>query len=236
MINNTSATKRYNDGDYFNKNIDWHAEDSPWKAQLIDKIICRNNLNLNSICEIGCGAGEILKQLSIKPAYSQVKFSGYEVSEAAFNLCKNKESEKLKFYYEDLLLKELKFDAILCIDVFEHVENYMGFLQKLRVKAKYKIFIIPLDLSVLALLREHMLSLRNTVGHLHYFTPGTAVATLEDCGYKILDKVFIPNFIDLPSKSFKAKIAKIPRLILYYISPKLLSKWLGGASLLVLAK
>jgi len=227
---------RYNDGDYLSKNSDWHVQDSPWKAQQIDKIIQRNNLIPKTICEVGCGAGEIIRQLSMKSQYAQVDFMGYEISDDAFELCRTRTTERLKYVKEDLLEVETNFDAILCIDVFEHVENYMGFIRRLRSKGEYKIFHIPLDLSVHSLVRGRLMYLRKSVGHLHYFTPETALAALADCGYEIIDTMYTPAFVDLPSLGWKAKIIKLPRLALFKLSPKLLSTFLGGISLMVLAK
>ncbi len=227
---------RYNDGDYLSKNHTWHIEDSPWKASKIHKIISQNNINPKTICEIGCGAGEILKQLSNMDAFSTTKFSGYEVSSDAFNLCKDRETERVKFYLKDLLVEDVYFDIALCIDVFEHVEDYMGFIRNFKSKAEYKIFHVPLDLSISSLLRNRLLKGRESIGHLHYFTPDTALETIKDCNYEIIDVAYTPWFLDLPSQTLKAKISKLPRLLIYKYSPKLLSTLFGGCSLLVLAK
>ena len=76
----------------------------------------------------------------------------------------------------------------MAIDVFEHVEDYFGFLRKLREKAEYKIFHIPLDLSVQTVLRSSpIIKGRKSVGHIHYFTKETALETLKDTGYEIID-------------------------------------------------
>ena len=56
-------TTIYTSGEYAAKNPTYHVEDSAWKAHQILKIIQRNNLQPLSICEVGCGAGEILRQL-----------------------------------------------------------------------------------------------------------------------------------------------------------------------------
>jgi hypothetical protein len=235
-MNDVKITSRYMDGDYLSKNSDWHVEDSPWKAVQIDKIISRNSLSPNTICEVGCGAGEILKQLSLMQQYNEVQFSGYEISDDAYELCKQRTSKRLTFYKKDLIEDEKSFDILLCIDVFEHVENYMGFIRGLKEKGKLKVFHIPLDLSVSTILRGRLMYGRDSIGHLHYFTPDTAIATLTDCGYEIIDTMYTPSFADLPSKSWKAKLIKLPRHILYKISPKLLSMLIGGVSLMVLAK
>jgi hypothetical protein len=235
-IDNLSVTSRYQDGEYLKKNRDWHVEGSPWKALQIEKIINKNNLNLDSICEIGCGAGEILLQLSLNPKFNSVSFFGYEQSKIAFDLCKKRETESLKFFYENILDQKIQYRAILCFDVFENDDNYMVFLKILKNRGKYKIFHIPLDLSVSSLLRGSIINSRDSVGHLHYFTPDIALATLKDCGYEILDIMFTPSFRAESPKSFKEKLAKIPRSFLYLISPKLMSTLVGGASLMVLTK
>ena len=135
-----------------------------------------------------------------------------------------------------MLEEEKIYDIILCIDVFEHIEDYMGFLRRLREKGKYKIFHIPLDLSVSALLRRSLMLGRSSVGHLHYFTPDTALATLTDCSYEIIDFIYTPSFASLPAKSLKEQLIRLPRKILYKISPKIMSTLIGGSSLMVLAK
>ena len=236
MSKDLKITSRYNDGDYLSKNADWHVEDSPWKAKQIDKIINRNKLIPKTICEVGCGSGEILRQLSLKPRYAEVEFTGYEISDDAFELCQSRSAEHLTYLKKDLLEDEKRYDITLCIDVFEHVENYMGFVRGLREKGEYKVFHIPLDLSVSNILRGRLMHGRHSVGHLHYFTPDTAIATLIDCGYEIVDTMYTPSFADLPSTSWKAKLIKLPRHILYKVSPKILSTLIGGVSFMVLAK
>ena len=236
MNGDLKIPSRYNDGDYLSKNSNWHAEDSPWKAQQIDKIIKRNKLNPRTICEAGCGAGEILRQLSLKSTYAEIDFTGYEVSDDAFELCRTRSAKRLTYLKKDLLEDSQQYDITLCIDVFEHVENYIGFLRGLREKGEFKIFHIPLDLSVDALLRGRLIYRRSSVGHLHYFTPDTAIATLTDCGYEIIDQMYTPSFKDLRSKCWKEKLIKLPRYALYKASPKLLSTLIGGVSLMVLAR
>jgi len=81
-----------------------------------------------------------------------------------------------------------------------------------------------------------MIAGRNDYGHLHYFTKETALATLQDTGYSIVDWCFTPYFDELHSKTLKNKIGQLPRKILKMISPELQVKLLGGSSLLVLAK
>ena len=54
----------YQDGTYLANNSDWHVADSPWKAEQICAILDRNRLAPKTVCEVGCGAGQILRILS----------------------------------------------------------------------------------------------------------------------------------------------------------------------------
>jgi hypothetical protein len=224
----------YKDGTYLQKNQSWHVEDSAWKAKQVATILDKNSLHPTTICEVGCGAGEILKQLSV--ALPDAAFFGYERSPQAFELCKTRESEKVRFRCNDLLQEEVHFDCLLCMDVFEHVEDYLGFLKALRSKATYKVFHIPLDISVLSILRGYIMDQRRQLGHLHYFTPETALATLTHCGYKLLDSRYTTAFLDLPRRSLIGKCAQPIYRMLHAVAPDPTVKLLGLSSYLVLAE
>src|SRR5690606_20481565 len=117
----------------------------------------------------GCGAGEILNQLHLVMA-DDVSFTGYEISSDAINLARPRQKKRLEFKNENFLDTNVKYDLLLMIDVFEHVDDYMGFLRLCKSKAKNTVFHIPLDISVQAIFRNKFISERNSVGHLHYFT------------------------------------------------------------------
>ena len=231
------AEKIYSQGEYLDRNPDWHVEDSPWKAEQILKIIERNKLQPSSICEVGCGGGEILNCLYLKMP-NHVSFIGYEISPQAFELCQRRKRDRLQFCLKNLFDdQETFFDIVMAIDVVEHVEDYFNFLRNLRIKGRYKIFHIPLDLSVQTVLRSSpLLRGRQLVGHIHYFTKETALAALVDTGYEVLDFFYTAGSIDLPSKSVQSSLAKWPRKILYNLNKDMTVRVLGGYSLMVLTK
>lgn len=227
----------YTAGEYLANNPTWHEEDSPWKAGLIEKILTRNSVHPGSICEVGCGAGEILNQLHARlPA--DVVFSGYEISPQAYEIASRKAKQRLNFYLKDLLQEHAcHFDVLLAIDVFEHIEDYYGFLRQIRGKAEYKVFHIPLDISVQrVLLAKPILKRRRDVGHIHYFTKETALATLEDTGYEIVDHFYTAGSLDLPADSIVYSLGRLPLRLACMINKDLAVRILGGHSLLVLAR
>jgi hypothetical protein len=169
-----------------------------------------------------------------------VQFKGYDISPQAIELSKLIESERVKFFCQDLLsgTNADHFDILLVIDVVEHVPDYMGFLNKCRVKAEYKIYHIPLDVHVSSVLRNAFIRGRYTVGHLHYFTADSAIATLKDTGHEIVDYFYTKAAFGVFKQhpSIKRAVANGPRWLLSKFSLPFTARVFGGYSLLVLAK
>ncbi len=225
----------YADGSYEQSNPTWHEEDAPWKAARIASILSDNKVRFDSVAEVGCGTGEICARLS--EAFPQAQFAGYEVSPQAYARACQRARPGLDFHLKDIRTENRSFDVLLVIDVIEHVDDYLGFTRSLRDCAAYKVFHIPLDLSVQSLLRLWpIMHLRREVGHLHYFCKDTALATLGDCGYEVLDWRYTASRLELPNQAFSSRMAALPRRIAHKISPDAAVRLLGGYSLLVLAR
>ncbi|MBL6939875.1 MAG: class I SAM-dependent methyltransferase [Alphaproteobacteria bacterium] len=236
MAQPVETASRYSDGTYLLHNPDWHAEHSGWKADHIARLMVKNGISPTSVAEVGCGAGGILEAL--QTAFPTATYFGYDISQQANELARPKANDKLTFHLGDILAApKIYFDVLLAIDVFEHVDDYMDFLRKLRQLANYKVFHIPLDLSVLSIVRpSSLMNAREAAGHLHYFTKETALATLKDCGYTVVDQCFTRRSVELRANSLGASLMKIPRAGLSFMSNDLAARFLGGFSLLVLAK
>lgn len=234
MAVSMAISAQYLTGEYEAKNPTFHVEDSAWKAGQILKVIARQGAKPASIAEVGCGAGEILVQLARQ--MPRALFTGYELSPQGFSLCQERASDRIEYLREDMLDAEEVYDLALCIDVFEHVEDYFTFLRQLRGRARAFVFHIPLDMNMQMVARpQRMLWVRGQVGHLHYFSKDTALATLRDCGYEVRDWFYTPNGADRP-KTGRAKMLQLPRKILSGISQDLTARVLGGYSLMVWAE
>src|SRR4028118_961367 len=93
----------YVDGGYLEHNPTWSEEDSPWKANLIFNMMQKNAIQPRTVIEVGCGAGRILKELSLKTP-SAASYTGYDISPQAIAIAKKKENDLLRFHKEDFLL------------------------------------------------------------------------------------------------------------------------------------
>jgi SAM-dependent methyltransferase len=226
----------YTDGTYLRNNPQWHADDSAWKAGHVAAILERNRIAPATVCEVGCGAGEILVELSRRLAPG-TRLTGYDISTNAFAICSRKRAANLDFRLGNVLDEGVTFDLAMAIDVFEHVEDYFSFLRRMRAKATYKIFHIPLELSALWVARRApLIRQRRAVGHIHHFCKETALATLEDTGYRVIDHAYTAGATDLDGYGWKSRLLKWPRKALYRMDPDAAARLLGGYSLLVLAR
>lgn len=226
----------YLDGKYKASNPTWHEEDAPWKADHIHAILADNGVRFTTVAEVGCGTGEILVRLAKRNP--DVSFTGYDISPQAMAMAEKNTGPRLSFQMKDALQEtEADFDVVIVADVIEHVEDYIGFVRKARALGRYKVFHIPLDLSVQSLVRMWpILRLREDVGHIHYFTRDTALALLRDCGYTVLDSRYTASRLELPNQATTSKMIAPIRRVFHRIWPDLAVRVLGGYSLLVLAE
>jgi SAM-dependent methyltransferase len=226
----------YVDGEYLNNNPRWHVDESPFKVGQIVQMLERNRLQPKTICDVGCGAGEVLRLLQ-ETLDNECVFCGYDISPQALEMCTSRSNERLQFKLGDVSQDQGTFyDLMLVLDVFEHVEDYFGFLNAIRPKSELKIFHIPLDLSVQTVLRKRgLLKRRELHRHIHYFSKQTAIETLKDCGYTPLDYCFTSHSL-VCGKEVGQRVARLPRRICFAMHQELTARILGGFSLLVLAK
>jgi len=231
------VSERYTRGSYLEKNPSWHAEDSEWKALQVLKMLNRRGLKPASVCEIGCGAGEILRQLQARMD-GNVVFKGFEISPQALELCKTRANDRLQFEQGDgLARKDEHFDLILALDLIEHLEDYFAFLRAVKSRGEWKIFHVPLELSVQTVLRSSpLLKSREAYGHLHHFTRETALAALAEAGYELADEFYTLWSLELPAKTFKSALLRIPRQIGFRLNQDLAARVIGGCSLMAMAR
>lgn len=220
----------YADGTYLAKNASWHQEHSQYKSKLVLKALARTSTNFSTCVDVGCGAGLVAEKIA--EIYPSSTVSGYDISPDAQKFWSNR--KLVQFHNESLFNTDKRFDLALCLDVFEHVEDYFGFLRLLRSHANRVVFNIPLDMNVIKLITG-LKSAREEVGHLHYFNSYTGIATLKDAGYSIVDSFFGAAFMAVPPVNLKQALVAIPRWGLAAFGGSVASTLAGGYSLVVTA-
>ena len=230
---------RYLDGSYLDNNNNWDREDAEWKANLVYCLLRSHSLEVNSVCEVGCGSGDILRHL--QRVLPRAELCGYDISPQLLPFWNRSNEEVLSpicFNLGDFHeINTIKHDVLLMLDVFEHVRDPFTFLEISRNHARNFVFHIPLDLSALGVARKNpLLNVRRKVGHLNFYTKDLALETLTDCGYTIIDWKYTGASFNSPNRSFYTKLASVPRRVLYTLNKDVGVRVFGGETLLVLAK
>ncbi len=233
-----SSNDLYTSGEYYKNNPTWDTADSKWKTNVIFNLLLHNNIIVSEVIEIGCGAGENLVELAKRDDRIK-KLSGYDISPQAIELAAKRSTDRISFFNTDLAADEhINTELMLAVDVVEHVDDYYGFLRKLKSKSNYFIFHIPLDLSCRTVMKPYvMLQQRQSVGHIHYFTKEMVEWALQDTGYAVLDWVYTKPVVDTrPADSFKRFVKKALRNMSFAINKDWSAKKWGGYSMMILAK
>jgi len=234
----------YVTGEYLGNNPDWHDGDGAWKATQIAGLLDRNGLRPTSVCDVGCGTGRVLRELS-RHLPGSPRMVGFDIAAAPLERGDERLAgsggpaggrDGVELVVGDARVSTDYFDLLMMVDVFEHVEDYLGFLRAFHGRSRHFVFHIPLDMSVQTVLRSApIMHARSGVGHLHYFSRETALATLADAGYRVLDETYTRGGVELATNA-RTRLARVPRQVAHRLNPDLAARVLGGFSLLVLAE
>ena len=224
----------YTSGEYAAKNPSWHQEHSDWKAAQVRRMLAKHELKPKRIAEVGCGAGGILEALRAK-LDPPPDCTGYEISPQALNLAKPREEPGLPFVLGSTDPAGGPYELVLAMDVLEHVEDYLGFVRSLKQIARWQILHIPLDLSIVSLMKPAILQMaRKHVGHLHYFCLETALASVEQADLQVRD--FFLTSVELDEGGPGKRRLDLIRRCLRRCNERLAARWLGGFSVLLLTE
>ena len=224
----------YLDGGYEALNPSWDTEDSVWKAGLVADILARHGLQPQTLAEIGCGAGAVLAALQARlPA---TELHGWDIAPGAARFWAA--HSRIHFTQGDFLAGAARrYDALLLLDVIEHIANPHDFLSRLAPFGSHLVLHFPLDLSVASVWRETpLLRQRRGVGHIHYFTRGLALELLAECGWELVEARFSGAHLR-PRPSLSGKLAGLVRRAVFFaLGREAGVRLLGGDTLLVLAR
>jgi SAM-dependent methyltransferase len=195
----------------------------------------QDTLPIRSFVDVGCGSGDVIKLIadSLKiNGFHDVTFKGYDVSPHVLDI----ENEGVEYIQGDFIESAEFADVVTLFDVFEHVPNTMEFIKGVAARCNIVGLHIPLDYSLNVAMRDMFRSKLRNPGHLIFLDTASALNVLAFAGLRVIDYEY--TFSSLAPSGHRSVISRMAfplRYLLSKISPWLLSKTLGGESLMVIA-
>lgn len=228
----------YSSGDYF-EDSGRHSEDAEFKANsfvnLFLRFAKRNDLVIRSLIDVGCGSGKIVKIIADilrSNGFDLLKVKGYDVSPHVQNI----ENEGVEYIYADFCKADEFVDLVTLFDVFEHIPDPIESIKLVSQRCKIVALHIPLDNSLNNAIRNKFRSKLKNPGHLIFMDSIFALNLLALAGLRVMDYEYTLGFLASSGHSSTLSRVVLPfRHLLFKISPWLLSKTIGGASLIVIA-
>lgn len=227
----------YVTGAYRAHNPDWHASDAVHKAEALARLIRYCGIVPRTVVDVGCGSGGVIAAL--KAAFDaelpNTAWEGWDPSEVAIGMAREREGERLQYVAGDFLRSERRADVVLLIDVVEHVVDDVAFLEALRGRADWFLLRLPLELSVLDVVRpQRVLAARIRYGHRHFYTREMALALLDTAGFRV--DTWRYDRVPPPTDTMRKRLVDAARRAAFAWDEDRAARWLGGFSLLVCAR
>jgi SAM-dependent methyltransferase len=228
----------YSSGEYF-QDASRHSGDALFKASEFLALLRRNpeatERRLSSYVDVGCGSGHVVRHVAQglrESGFDLVRVMGYDVSPHVIRLSVN----GIEFLHGDFSQSGEDADLVTLFDVIEHVPAPVDFLRRLSERCRLIGLHIPLDNSLNGAVRDLFHSKLANPGHLLFMDTAAALNLLTLAGLRVIDYKYTHAFQAPSGRASAAANFMYPlRALTARVSPWLVSKLMGGASLMVIA-
>jgi len=229
----------YRSGAYFS-DPRRHAGDAGLKVSVLGGVLDRvPRAELGPItryADVGCGSGAVAQR-----TVRRLRDAGFDVTvAAAYDVSPHVtrlDLAGIETHHADFTTVDARFDLVTVFDVAEHVPDPAGFLGEVAARARWVAVHLPLEDHLNWNLRDrHRPRLRDP-GHLLVLDFAAALNLVSQAGLQVVDYDYTPGFEAPSGQSSRVAKALLPaRRAMVRASPWLVSKVLGGMSLMVLAR
>src|SRR5258708_1305253 len=176
---------------------EWLRMGAPDKTDSIGILVKRCDVEPESILELGCGTGEVIKECQ-RRGYAQ-RYAAIDYSEPAIEYLR-KNSEGIDIRSGDITSRSFSvsghFDVVVLSHVIEHLDEPRKVLAALsRIDYSYLIAEIPLEdlplARVKSLLKDRT---KHQAGHVQFFTVKSFIALLATAGLRPIEsRRYVPE-------------------------------------------
>jgi len=169
--------------------VQWLRMGAADKCDSVGFLLSKANLKPDSIIELGCGTGELIKECQ-RRGYAN-KYAAVDYSEPAVQLLRST-SQGIEVHAADITAPSFSisghWDVVLMSHVIEHLDDPTPMLRALK-RFDYSYFIaeIPLENLPLAKLKSYVKNrMKNPAGHVQFFNDTSFKKLLSSVGFEII--------------------------------------------------
>jgi SAM-dependent methyltransferase len=210
------------DGIYQNeleKEAEWLDRTAGHKVDSIEYLLKKNNITCNTLLELGCGTGSVVRECQRRNLAED--YVALDYSETAIEYLR-RHSDRIEALVADLTAPDFVFerpvDVVVLSHVIEHLEQPLAFLYSLRrLNFKYLIAEVPLDDLLMGRLSALFVKdrTRNLDGHVQFFTASSFRRLLRAAGLSVTcSRRYLP-LLDVSTIRFVCKKNNSSKVTLY---------------------
>lgn len=193
---------------YLSENSEWRRLGALDKSNNIISLC--NDLEINSLIEIGVGDGAILQQLSDKGLANELY--GIDISETGVEAVKKRNISRLvecnTYDGYSIPYEDDRFDLAILSHVVEHLEHPRQLIYEASRIAKYVLIEVPLEDTF----KLPLDFVADKVGHINHYSPKTFRQLVQSCNLNVINQE-----VSLPSKKVHVFHNKYKGLLGYYV-------------------
>jgi SAM-dependent methyltransferase len=170
----------------------WLDQSVSGKVESIEILLHRNRIAAESILELGCGTGAILRLLEQRKIAS--RYYGIDFSQDAISFLRTR-STTIQAATGDItesfdLFGRNSFDVVIISHVLEHLEDPLSVLRSLEaLQFSYLICEVPLENLLFGKVKARFLDRsRHPAGHIQFFNKQTFKELLSHARFSIMDE------------------------------------------------
>ena len=206
---------------------------SEWKGYIFCELLPKN-VKLETILDMGCGPGNILKYVGKRTGAKQL--IGIDISKTMTRMARKNLENAILMQGMDFSFYNKKVDLIILSDILEHVHDPLKMLDDASLRGKYILLKMPIEKSFIKTIYHKLrggvpLGTEHPEGHLHIWKKNDILDLVKKSKLSIIKyEIASPPYTILNFKKKKYPFTKNILRSIFYKSESITAKYSKNVS------